>query len=79
MNYGLALLLIVLRSNDAETAAELSGIVQSIGYFIAATGPFIVGVIYDLTQVWNYALVLLVVVAIIKLGLGIDIGRNKKV
>lgn len=77
--FGLALLLIVLRSKDAETAAELSGIVQSIGYFIAATGPFIVGVIYDLTQVWNYALVLLVVVAIIKLVLGIDIGRDKKV
>src|SRR5690554_2983283 len=77
--FGLALLLIVLRSKDAETAAELSGIVQSIGYFIAATGPFIVGVIYDLTQVWNYALVLLVVVAIIKLVLAIDIGRDKKV
>jgi CP family cyanate transporter-like MFS transporter len=72
-------LLIVLRSKDAETAAELSGIVQSIGYFIAATGPFVVGVIFDLTQVWNYALVLLVVVAIIKLVLGIDIGRDKKV
>lgn len=77
--FGLALLLIVLRSKDAETAAELSGIVQSIGYFIAATGPFIVGVIYDLTQVWNYALVLLVVIAIIKLILGIDVGKNKKV
>ncbi|MBO3100054.1 CynX/NimT family MFS transporter [Gelidibacter pelagius] len=77
--FGLALLLIVLRSKDAETAAELSGIVQSIGYFIAATGPFIVGVIYDLTQVWNYALVLLVAIAIIKLILGIDVGKNKKV
>lgn len=77
--FGLALLLIVLRSNDAETAAELSGIVQSIGYFIAATGPFIVGVIYDLTEIWNYALVLLVVIAIIKLVMGIDVGKDKKV
>ena len=77
--FGLALLLIVLRSDTAETAAELSGIVQSIGYMIAATGPFIVGVIYDLTQVWNYALILLLVIAFIKLAMGIDVGRDRKV
>lgn len=77
--FGLALLLIVLRSNDAETAAELSGIVQSIGYFIAATGPFIVGMIYDLTQVWNYALGLLALIGIIKLVIGIDVGKDSKV
>lgn len=77
--FGLALLLIVLRSDDAETAAELSGIVQSIGYFIAAAGPFIVGVIYDLTAVWNYALVLLIVFAIVKLVMGIDAGKDRKV
>ncbi len=77
--FGLALLLIVLRSDDAETATELSGIVQSIGYMIAASGPFIVGLIYDLTQVWNYALVLLLVVALIKLLLGVGVGRDRKV
>ncbi|TDU40101.1 CP family cyanate transporter-like MFS transporter [Gelidibacter sediminis] len=77
--FGLALLLIVLRSKDAETAAELSGIVQSIGYLIAATGPFIVGLIYDLTQLWDYALALLVAVAITKLVMGIDVGKDKKV
>ncbi|MFB9057794.1 CynX/NimT family MFS transporter [Mariniflexile ostreae] len=77
--FGLALLLIVLRSDTAETAAELSGIVQSIGYFIAATGPFIVGMIYDLTQVWNYALILLMGIAIIKLVMGIAVGKDRKV
>ncbi len=77
--FGLALLLIVLRSKDAETAAELSGIVQSIGYLIAATGPFIVGLIYDLTETWNYALALLVAVSVIKLVMGIDVGKDRKV
>src|SRR5690554_1275302 len=77
--FGLALLLIVLRSDDAETAAELSGIVQSIGYLIAATGPFIVGAIYDFTQAWDYALVLLIGVAFIKLIMGIGVGRDRKV
>lgn len=77
--FGLALLLIVLRSDDAETAAELSGIVQSIGYLIAASGPFIAGVIFDLTEVWNYALGLLIVVAIIKLVMGVGVGKDQKV
>ncbi len=77
--FGLALLLIVLRSHDAETAAELSGIVQSIGYFIAATGPFIVGLIYDITEVWNYAIILLLVLAILKLIMGLPVGKDRKV
>ena len=77
--FGLALLLIVLRSNDAETAAELSGIVQSIGYFIAAAGPFVVGVIYDLTAMWNYALILLIILALVKLVMGLDVGKDRKV
>ena len=77
--FGLALLLIVLRSHDAETAAELSGIVQSIGYFIAATGPFIVGLIYDITEVWNYTIILLLVLAILKLIMGLPVGKDRKV
>src|SRR5690554_552322 len=77
--FGLALLLIVLRSKDAETAAELSGIVQSIGYLIAATGPFIAGLIYDLTEVWNYVLALLIVVSFIKLFMGVGVGKDRKV
>lgn len=77
--FGLALLLIVLRSNDAETASELSGIVQSIGYFIAATGPFMAGLIFDLTQTWDYALILLILVAILKLFMGIAVGKDQKV
>lgn len=77
--FGLSLLLIVLRSSDSETAAELSGLVQSIGYFIAATGPFIVGVIQEVTQVWNYSLGLLIVLACYKLFVGLGAGQVKKV
>lgn len=77
--FGLALLLIVLRAGDAETAAELSGIVQSIGYFIAATGPFVAGLIYDITEIWNYALGMLILVALIKLLMGIGVGKDQKV
>lgn len=77
--FGLALLLIVLRSKDAETAAELSGIVQSIGYLIAGTGPFVVGAIYDFTHMWNYALILLIVIGILRVVISLEIGKDQKV
>lgn len=77
--FSLALLLIVLRAPDSETAAELSGMVQSIGYFLAAIGPFIVGVIQDLTQEWIYSIGLLVLVACYKLIAGLQAAKARKV
>lgn len=77
--FGLALLLIILRASDPETAAELSGLVQSIGYFIAATGPFLIGFVQDVTQVWNYSLGLLIVLATYKLYVGLAAGKAEKI
>lgn len=74
--FGLALLLIILRSSDADTAAELSGIVQSIGYLIAATGPFCIGIIFDISGEWNYALIALIAVALVKLYVGMGAGKK---
>lgn len=73
--FGFALLLIVLRSSGSDTAAELSGIVQSIGYLIAATGPFVAGVIYDFTLEWNFVIFLLMALAMLKLWAGMGAGR----
>lgn len=77
--FSLALLLIVLRAPDSETAAELSGLVQSIGYFLAAIGPFLIGVIQDFTKEWMYSLGLLILVAIYKLIAGLQAGKAQKV
>lgn len=77
--FGLALLFIVLRSKDADTATELSGMAQSIGYLIAATGPFIFGSVFDLSGSWTYSLLLLFLVIILKLGLGVGAGKPGKI
>ena len=42
--FGLALLFLVVRSGDTDTATRLSGMAQAIGYGIAAVGPVVVGV-----------------------------------
>ena len=74
--FGLALLFIVLRSKDAQTTTELSGMAQSIGYFIAATGPIIFGSLFDLTGNWNDSLILLLFVAFLKLYTGLGAAKQ---
>ena len=77
--FGLALLFLVLRSKDTEGATELSGMAQSVGYLVAATGPMLFGGIFDLTQSWDYALVFLFVIAGLKLYMGLGAGKAERV
>ncbi|MBN0466998.1 cyanate transporter, partial [Pseudomonas aeruginosa] len=51
--FSIALALIVLRSRDAHVASHLSGMAQGVGYTLAAMGPFMVGVVHDMTGGWN--------------------------
>ncbi len=73
--FGLALLLLVLRSHDAETTGRLSGMSQSVGYLIAATGPPIFGWLHDVTDGWRVPLGFLMVVLVAKLVAGLPTGR----
>ncbi len=50
--FSMALALIVLRSHDAQTAARLSGMVQGLGYSLAALGPFAVGLLHGFNSSW---------------------------
>ena len=77
--FALALLLIVLRSDDAETAAELSAIVQSIGYLVAAPGPIVAGLIFDLTDTWRVVLFSLVIMAFAKWWMGWKAGAKQEI
>ncbi len=77
--FGLALLFLVLRSRDTEGATELSGMAQSVGYLVAATGPMLFGGIFDLTKNWDYALLFLFLIAAVKLYMGLGAGRAARV
>ena len=78
-SFGLALLFIVLRTTDMETATELSGMAQSTGYLIAATGPTFFGFLYDLTLSWSAAWSFLVAVLLIKLIAGVGAARPRTI
>ncbi len=62
--FPLVLVLVGLRARTPEGTAALSGVTQSLGYLVAATGPFTVGALYDATGGWTWPLALLVVLVL---------------
>ena len=77
--FPLALLLIGLRSRSSEGTAALSGFTQSVGYLLAAIGPFGVGAIYDATHDWTLPLLLLMAVLVPLAVTGWLLGRPRYV
>lgn len=75
----IALTLIVLRSPDTPHAAALSGMAQSVGYLLAATGPFIVGALHDLSGGWRVPIVFVLLILAPTLLFGLAAGRNRLV
>jgi CP family cyanate transporter-like MFS transporter len=77
--FSLALTFFALRAPDSEHAAALSGMAQSVGYLLAAVGPFLFGVLRDATQAWTVPLVLLFAIAVGLLITGLGAARDDHV
>jgi CP family cyanate transporter-like MFS transporter len=75
----LALAFFSLRASNAEEAAALSGMAQSVGYGIAALGPILFGLLHDLTASWTLPVWMLVAVALAQTITGYAAGRKAHV
>jgi len=73
----LGLSLFTLRTTDHQQAAALSGMAQFIGYLGAASGPFLVGVLHDMTGSWTMPLRLLIAAGLCTAIFGVCAGRNQ--
>lgn len=65
------LALINLRTRTHEGSIALSGFVQAIGYLVAALGPFLVGLLHDLTGGWMASMALLAGAAVFLIYFGV--------
>jgi CP family cyanate transporter-like MFS transporter len=74
--FSLALTLFALRAPDARRAAELSGMAQTIGYLLAASGPTVLGLIHDLTGAWTIPLAALTATTVAILVAGLFAARD---
>ncbi|WP_245627824.1 CynX/NimT family MFS transporter [Actinomadura oligospora] len=76
-SFALALSMIGLRSPDAATAAQLSGMVQGVGYVISAFGPLLIGALRDATSGWTVPVALVVAIALAEILPGLGAGRAR--
>ena len=77
--FTLALIVIGLRSFDSHVAAQLSSMVQGVGYLIASSGPFIAGSLLHATGSLYGLAVLCVAVCAISAWFGYAAGRPEHV
>jgi len=70
-----AMMMIVLRSRNAHVATYLAGMAQSVGYCIAAAGPFAVGFIRDSGGSLTVSGLIPLVVGLSMAGFGFLAGR----
>jgi CP family cyanate transporter-like MFS transporter len=73
----LAFLFFSLRTTDQAQAAELSAMAQSVGYLVAAAGPFVVGLLRDASGGWTAPIVFLLIVLVPLLVAGLAAGRRQ--
>ncbi|HTH17458.1 MAG TPA: MFS transporter [Magnetospirillum sp.] len=74
--FSVALTLIVLRARDGHVAAQLSSMVQGVGYTLAAFCPMALGLLREAAGSWRPAGPLFVVVVALALVAGLGAGRK---
>lgn len=75
--FSLAITTITLRSRDGADTARLSGMAQGFGYLLAALGPFLFGLLHDVTGNWTVPFVLLLMTSAGQMVLGWFAGRPR--
>ncbi|MGL5232235.1 MAG: CynX/NimT family MFS transporter [Fusobacteriaceae bacterium] len=74
--FSLSMMFFSLRTKNADDAARLSGMAQSIGYLLAAFGPMFFGFLHDATNSWGFPIIILIIISVICLISGLGASRN---
>jgi MFS transporter, CP family, cyanate transporter len=77
--FSLAITTITLRARTGEDTSRLSAMAQGFGYLLGALGPFLFGLLHDLTGSWTVPFVLLLVSSTGQLVFGWLAGRPRYV
>jgi CP family cyanate transporter-like MFS transporter len=75
--FSLALTVIALRARTGEETARLSGMAQGFGYLLAALGPFLFGMLHEVTGGWTVPLLMVLGVIVVQTGFGVFAGRRR--
>jgi CP family cyanate transporter-like MFS transporter len=73
---GLGLILPVLRGGGAHAVASLTAMTLCVGFLVASTGPWVLGLAHDLTGGWTLPLVILLLVTAAQLPGGLRATKD---
>lgn len=76
LTFSMSLIFFNFRTQNADQAAGLSGMAQSVGYLLASFGPIIFGLLHDITDNWTLPLIILIAIAVICLFAGLGASRD---
>jgi CP family cyanate transporter-like MFS transporter len=77
--FSLALTTIALRARTSQDTARLSGMAQGFGYLLAGVGPFLFGLLHDVTGDWTVPFAMLIGVLLVQIVVGALAGRPRYV
>lgn len=77
--FSLSLIFFSFRTKNADEAARLSGMAQSVGYLLASLGPTLLGFLHDATNNWTVPLAVLIGAASMCLLVGLGASRDLQV
>lgn len=63
--FSLCMTFFSIRARTNAGSMSLSGFGQSVGYFIAAIGPFLIGFLHDLLGGWDIGIISLIIISIL--------------
>lgn len=75
----LAYTLMSLRTSNETHTAGLSGMAQSTGYYLAALGPLMFGLAFDIWQDWDMLIYLMLVFSVLFTVFGLLAGRERTI
>ncbi len=75
--FGLALLMIVLRSADGDVAAKVSSMANAGGYMIAAAGPLVMGILHSATGGWWFPIAFLIIANLFGFVMGYGAAHDR--
>ncbi|MBF0719889.1 MFS transporter [Staphylococcus sciuri] len=77
--FSLCMTFFSIRARTSDGSIALSGFGQSIGYLIAAIGPFFIGYLHDATDSWISGIIALIVMSILFFIVGYPASKNRVV
>lgn len=77
--FSLCMTFFSIRARTSNGSISLSGFGQSVGYFIAAFGPFLIGLLHDLTNSWDIVIIAFIMMSILVFIFGFAAAKNRVV